>query len=194
MPPTPAQETYQKGSIWPTIGTIVLLIVILLLGAALYISYGHNKQLAHENSDLKVQVQAITADKEALTLQVNDLAKKLAEIECDGVWDGDSCEPYPVSITARAASGTSPFSAAFTVKAKSSKYGVDYGDGTAGWLTGGPNPSTGGECVPKDDGLCEFRLTHVFKNATENDATFEVKITKDGKTSASTVITVPAKK
>jgi hypothetical protein len=190
MPPTPVQETYQKGSIWPTIGTIVLLIVILLLGAAMYISYGHNKQLAHENSDLKVQVQAITADKEALTLQVNDLAKKLAEIECDGVWNGTSCDPYPVTIEAKAASGTSPFTASFTVKAKSSRYEVDYSDGSAV----SPLSAATGDCVPKADGLCEFKLSHVFKNTTENDATFEVKISKGGKASASMVVTVSGKK
>jgi hypothetical protein len=148
MPP------YQKGSIWPTIGTIVLLIIIVALGMGMYMSYTHNVQLAKDNADLLLQVQTLTSDKEALTLQVNSLTKEIAKINCDGVWNGDACEDYPVTITTKVASGTSPLVVSFTVKAKSSKYGVDYGDGTAGWLTGGPNPSTGGECVPKADGFC----------------------------------------
>lgn len=194
MPQSPVQETYQKGSIWPTIGTIVLLIIILMLGMGAYMQYMHNVQLADENSDLHSQVQTITADKEALTVRVNDLTKQLAKLECDGVWNGESCEPFPVTITTKVASGTSPLAITFNVRSKNSKYSIDYGDGTSGGISGGPNASSAGECVPKADGLCEFNIKHTYTVTSPNDTFFEVKVMKDSRTMATTSVTVTAKK
>lgn len=190
----PQQDVYKKGSIWPTIGVIALLITIACLSAFGYMSYAHNVELSQQNSDLSKQILGLIADKDSLTARVDDLSKELARLQCDGVWNGESCAPHPISISAKVASGTSPFIASFTVRAKSAKYAIDYGDGTSGYLSG-PNPPSGADCAPKEDGLCEFNLKHSYTVTSPNDMSFEVKVMRDANTVAATVpITVVAKK
>jgi hypothetical protein len=181
-------QTAPKESWWPTIGAIVLLIIILLLGIFSYQSFAHNKQLSNENFDLRSQLTQLNADKEALTMQSNDLTKQVGKMACDGVWTGEKCDPYPVTITTKVASGTSPFAAVFTIHAKGAAYTMDFGDGTSTPL------AAASTCTPKDDGFCLITAQHTYRNTTEADATFDAKVMLNGATVATTPVIVRAKK
>ncbi len=180
-------QPIQKESWWPTIGAIVLLIIIVLLAIVSYQSYAHNVQLSTENLDQRSQVSQLTADKEALSVQMNDLTKQIGKLECDGVWTGEKCDPYPVTITTKVASGTSPFVAAFTIQAKPGNYMIDFGEGTNTPL------ASASSCTPKADGFCLLPAQHTYRNATESDTRFDVKVMRDSATVATVPVTVRKK-
>lgn len=184
----PASQT-PKSSWWPTIFAILLLIIIAVLAAFSYQSYAHNVELAAENSSLLSQTQTLTADKTALQSQVNDTTKRLTELECDGIWNGESCAPYPAFITNKVSSGAAPLAVSFTVKTKSPKYSMDFGDGSTTPLTTGTNA-----CVPKDDGFCLFTVAHTYRVISESDTVYTVKLMQKDAVATSTSITVTGKK
>lgn len=184
--PTP---TPKKESWWPTIGAIVLLIIIVVLGAFSYQSYAHNVELSGENAEIKAQVVQISAEKDSLTARVAELTKQVAEMSCDGVWNGESCDPFPVTVTTKVATGTSPFAAVFTIHAKDVNYTIDFGDGST------TTPiSTASTCTPKADGFCLLTVQHTYRNTTEADASFEAKVMRGATSVATTPVTVTVKK
>lgn len=181
-------QTAPKESWWPTIGAIVLLIIIVLLGIFSYQSYAHNLQLSNDNLDLRSQLTQLNADKEALTMQSNDLTKQVGKMACDGVWTGEKCDPYPVTLTTKAASGTSPFAAVFTIHAKPSNYMIDFGEGTSTPI------AAASTCVPKADGFCLLTVPHTYRLTSTSTTVFDVRLTKDGASVATASVTVSAKK
>lgn len=167
------------------------MIIIAVLAAFGYQSYGHNVELAFVNSGLQSQVSLLTSDKDALNLQVASMTKELGKLKCVGVWNGESCDPFPAYISNKVTSGPAPLAVTFVVKTKNSNYTVDFGDGSNTAL---PQP-TGTECTPKDDGFCSFNVAHTYRVTADTDTTFEVKLLKDGSAATtSTVVTVTAKK
>lgn len=188
--PTP---TPQKESWWPTIGAIVLLIIILVLGLFSYQSYAHNVELAQQNSDMSTQIITLSANNDSLTARVGEITKELSRLQCDGAWNGESCDSFPVTITAQPASGTSPLIVNFVVRAKHSKYTLDFGDGMNGWLAR-TNTNSDAGCTPKEDGFCYFNLSHTYRSSTSSVDTFEMKVKNDTAVVATSSITVSPKK
>ncbi len=181
-------QPVQKESWWPTIGAIVLLIIIVLLGLFSYQSYVHNLQLAGENTTFASQIAQLTTDKETLTTQMNDLTKQLGKLECDGVWTGEKCDPYPVTLTTKVASGTSPFAAVFTIHTKPANFMIDFGEGTSTPLTAASS------CTPKADGFCLLTVPHTYRTTSTSSVVFDVRLLKEGSAVAATSVTVTAKK
>ncbi len=182
MPNSTSQNKFQRESWWPTIGAIVLLIIIVILGAFSYQSYAHNVELSAENGGLHSRMSQLTADKDTLTTQIAESIKEIAKLKCLGVWNGEACVAPKVSIVAEPASGKSPLAVVLKVRAPHSKYAIDFGDGSA------TVASLGAECTPDIEKLCTFTIKHMYKFSNATSSTFVAKITSEGKTDASTEI------
>ena len=179
--PVTASATTPKTSSGAVNKLLLFLVLVLIIGGAGgggYYYYTTQQQIA----TLTASATKVADDLAAQTQQNVQLQQQVAQLSCKGAWNGTTCAPVALSFAPEPKSGSTPLKVTFTIRVPNVSYGVNFGDGTSSWITGGSlsqAQSATSSCTPDAMGLCTVTIAHTYV-ATSSSSTFLADLTQNG--------------